>query len=270
MPDSRGHLASFLSFAEQLADAARLETLPRFRASAAIHDKGDHKFDPVTEGDRSAERVQRALIRSRFPEHGILGEEFGAENENAHWRWVLDPIDGTRAFISGAVTWTTLIALEQDRECVLGVIDQPFTGERWTGLNGYSSYSRMGVRTPCRTSDVSALADARIATTDPRPSGYFSPEESAAFGRLADGARLARFSLDAYGYALLAMGEMDLIAESTMKRHDFAALIPVVEGAGGIITDWNGNRPGSDLRGRVVASASSRLHDAALSILSKV
>ncbi len=270
MSNQIGSPAAFLAFAEQLANVARQETLPRFRSGVLITDKGDSAFDPVTEGDRAAERAQRALIRAQFPDHGIYGEEFGSENEQALWRWVLDPIDGTRAFISGSTTWTTLIALEREKEAVLGLIDQPFTEERWIGIEGESSHVRAGMRTTCRTSSVSTLANARVATTDPRPTGYFSPEESNAFERLATRARLARFSLDAYGYGLLALGELDIVAEAAMKRHDFAALIPIVEGAGGVITDWRGNRPNEEERGRVLASANQRLHEAALGILSKI
>ncbi len=269
MSDNLGSLGAFLSFAEQLADAARKETLPRFRTGALITNKGGSVFDPVTEGDREAERAQRALIKAQFPDHGILGEEFGSENEQALWRWVLDPIDGTRAFISGATTWTTLIALEWEKNPVLGLIDQPFTEERWIGIEGKSNHVRIGNTTPCRTSRVETLADSRVATTDPRPTGYFSPEESHSFEQLAARARLARFSLDAYGYGLLALGEVDIVAEAAMSRHDFAALIPIVEGAGGVISDWQGNRPTEEGRGRVLATANPRLHEAALAVLSK-
>lgn len=264
-------LSEFAAFAARLADAARSETLPRFRAGAPVFNKSDRLFDPVTDADREAESVLRKLIKAAYPEHGVLGEEFGAFAPEAEWRWVLDPVDGTRAFISGVASWTTLIALEWRKTPALGVIDQPFTDERWTGFGGETLYSRAGRDRPCRASGVETLAEARISTTDPRGAGgYFTAEEAAAFLAVAEACRLARFSLDAYGYALVASGEIDLVIEAGLNHHDIAALIPVVEGAGGVITDWRGGPPGEDGRGRVLAAASPALHAAALEILSKV
>lgn len=259
---------SLAAFAGRLADAARGETLPRFRAQAEIHNKAGILFDPVTDADREAERALRRLIGAVHPGHGIIGEEFGAENASAEWRWVLDPVDGTRAFICGAASWATLIALERNGAPVLGVIDQPFTDERWVGLQGEATvYARAGARRVCRASGLEALSRARIVTTDPRKEGYFTPEEADAFTALAAKTRVARFSLDAYAYGLLALGEVDLVMEASLNHHDYAALIPVVEGAGGVITGWKGEPVQESDRGRVIAAASAELHAAALEVL---
>jgi len=262
-------LAELCAFAERLADAARAETLPRFRANAEIDSKAGALFDPVTDADREAERTMRRLIAASYPSHGVIGEEFGKTAPEAPYRWVLDPVDGTRAFICGVPSWATLIALERDGKPIVGVIDQPFTGERWIGRAGAGAvYRRSGAAAPCRTSGLAALARARVSTTDPRAAGYFTREEADAFAAVAARARVARFSLDAYGYGLLAKGEIDLVIEASLNHHDVAALIPVVEGAGGVITDWRGEAPGTDDRGRIVAAASPALHAAALEVLS--
>lgn len=251
-------------FAGRLADAARKETLPRFRASAEIFNKAQGEFDPVTAADREAERRLREMIREVYPGHGIIGEEFGAENVGAEWRWILDPVDGTRAFVCGIASWATLVALEKSASPVIGVIDQPFTDERWIGAARQTTYSRGGARTQCRTSGARILSEARVSTTDPRGAGYFSDEEAAAFAAIAECARFVRFSLDAYAYGLLALGELDLVIEASLKHHDFAALIPVIEGAGGVVTDWRGAAPGDAGGGRIVAAATPELHAAAL------
>lgn len=260
----------FLPFAERLADAARAETLPRFRDGGTVADKGGAQFDPVTEADREGERAIRALIAANFPQHGVIGEEFGAEREDAEWRWVLDPVDGTRAFMCGAATWATLIALEHCGAPVAGIIDQPFTDERWIGAGGATSYRRGGQERRCRASAVEMLSEARISTTDPRNTAYFSAEEAKAFLAVANRCRVARFSLDAYAYGLLALGMLDLVIESSLKHHDYAALKPVVEGAGGVITGWDGAPLGACSRGRIIAAATPALHESALKLLREV
>ena len=260
-------LREFRLFAERLADAARAETLPRFRAGAEIVNKAGLSFDPVTDADREGERILRDMIGKVYPRHGLIGEEFGSERAGAEFRWVLDPVDGTRAFVCGAPTWTTLIALERAEDAILGVIDQPFSDERWIGAAGSSLHRRAGVERTCRVSGVTSLADARISTTDPRAHGYFSEPEAEKFARVARLARVARFSMDAYAYGLLALGEIDLVIETGLKRHDYAALKPVVDGAGGFISAWNGGRLGGDDRGSVVAAASRALHASAVEIL---
>lgn len=270
MQDSNYDLEKLRRFAERLADEARKQTLPRFRMGGAIFNKAGAGFDPVTDADREAERKLREIVSAQYPSHGVIGEEFSSHNADAEWRWVIDPVDGTRAFVCGIATWTTLIALERGARPVIGVIDQPFTNERWIGAAGEAYFRSGSSQIKCRTSGVRTLSEARVSTTDPRHTGYFSAAEAEAFGEVADAARFARFSLDAYAYGLLALGELDLVIESSLKHHDIAALIPVVEGAGGVLTDWRGAPPGSDDRGRVIAAASSELHSAALEFLRRV
>ena len=264
-----GDPAAYLPFALRLAEAARRETLPRFRTGLGVFNKAGIWFDPVTDADREAERAQRRLIEAVYPRHGGLGEEFGALRADARLRWVLDPVDGTRAFICGSPTWATLIALEVDARPVLGVIDQPFTDECWTAAGGVGEYRRGAAAAPLRASGETRLEKARIATTDPRRTAYFTAEEAEAFTALAGQCRVARFSMDAYAYGLLAIGHLDLVVESGLQRHDFSALEPVVVASGGVLTDWSGQPPGSDHRGRILAASSPALHAAAIEVLSK-
>jgi myo-inositol-1(or 4)-monophosphatase len=261
-------LREYAVFAERLADAARSETLPRFRAGVAVANKAGIWFDPVTDADREAERLLRKMIAAVYPRHGLIGEEFGSERVDADIRWVLDPVDGTRAFVCGAPTWATLIGVESAGLPVIGVIDQPYTDERWIGAAGATRFVRAERSAPCRTSGLQTLAEARISTTDPRRTAYFTADEAEAFARLAERTRVARFSMDAYAYGLLASGEIDIVCESSLKRHDWCALAPVVEGAGGVITGWRGEPLGDDPRGCVLASASPALHQAALEAIS--
>jgi inositol-phosphate phosphatase/L-galactose 1-phosphate phosphatase/histidinol-phosphatase len=264
-------LAELEVFAQRLADAARGETLPRFRSGTRVFEKAGPIFDPVTDADREAEHVLRAMIHEAYPDHGVLGEEHGVHHAEGPWRWVLDPVDGTRAFMCGMPTWATLIALEHDGVPVLGVIDQPYTGERWVGSAGRAVFRRgSGEERACRTSGVTALGEARISTTDPRPTAYFGPREADAFAHVAAGSRVARFSMDAYAYGLLAIGEIDLVMEAGLKRYDFAALIPIIEAAGGVITNWEGAPAGSDSRGETLAAATPALHEAALARLAEL
>ena len=260
-------LAALVDFAHRLADAARRETIPRFRTALAVDNKIAADFDPVTDADREAERAIRALIEAEQPEHGILGEEFGIHQPEAAHRWVLDPVDGTRSFICGAPTWTTLIALERDREPVLGIIDQPYIGERWCGVPGRTTVTHGGSTRVAKASGCTSLADARISTTDPREAAYFSATEATLFARVAEACKLARFSMDAYAYALLAIGQLDLIVESGLAHYDYAALAPVVRGAGGVITNWTGGSFDADAGGSLVAAATPELHAQALEML---
>lgn len=260
-------LTQYLAFADRLVDAARSETVKRFRGGAAIFNKAGMWFDPVTDGDREAERRIRQLISKMYPDHVVIGEEFGKSGGDGPWRWVIDPIDGTRAFVCGTPTWTTLIALEYEEKPVFGIIDQPWLGETWIGANGVTTYRFRDEERQCKTSGVDDLTRARISTTDPRDKEYFTQREAAAFARLTSATRVARFSMDAYAYALLAIGELDIVAEASLQHHDFAALIPVIEGAGGVITNWRGEPVGTDERGEILASASERLHAAAVDVL---
>ena len=260
-------LEKFAAFAESLADAARAQTLPRFRDGIAVSNKAGASYDPVTDADREGERVQRDMIAKAYPDHGVIGEEFGASHGESPWRWVLDPVDGTRAFVCGIATWTTLIALEYEQRPVLSVIDQPFTDERWIAAGSKTQFRRKGEVVSCRTSPVTDLSTARISTTDPRPTAYFSEHEAAAYARVAELSRIERFSLDAYGYGHIALGELDLIIEAGLQHHDYAALVPVIEGAGGVITNWRGELVGADDRNEVLAAATPELHSAAMEVL---
>ncbi len=257
-------------FAGRLADAARAETLPRFRAGSTIYNKAGVLFDPVTDADREAERAVRRMIAAVYPAHGIIGEEFGAERADADLRWVIDPVDGTRAFVCGVSTWATLIGLEQGARPLIGLIDQPFTDERWIGSKSGAHYWRGGVERACQTSGLKDLKRARLSTTDPRREGYFTGDEATAFARVAAQCQVARFSLDAYAYGLMAIGEIDLVVESSLKHHDYSALAPIVEGAGGVISGWKGELLGECANGRIIAAASNELHAAAVELLQMV
>ncbi len=254
---------------ERVAGAGAAAALARFRSSAGAENKAEGgMYDPVTEGDRAAEQAMRALIGAEFPGHGVLGEEFPETVGDGDWRWVLDPIDGTRGFMSGTPTWTTLVGLEWRGDPRYGAIAQPFTGEMWVGGPSGTQYRNQDGSRPASVSSVSSLREARAATTDPRPVpvGYMSEEESAAVGTLTGLCPVTRFGLDAYAYALLALGHLDLVVEAGLKRYDVSALVPVVRGAGGFITAWDGGPP--ETSGRIVAAATYALHAAALDALS--
>lgn len=245
-------LPELAAFACTLADAARGVTLNA--ADRAAEDKNvGGVYDPVTAADREAERVIRALIEEAFPDHGIAGEEYGEKAGAGRYVWSLDPIDGTRAFICGLPSWTTLIALLEDGAPILGLIDAPALDERYLGFAGASGLAASG----CRT-----LAEARLSTTDPY---LFAGAEADGFERLRRAARLTRYGLDAYSYARLAAGSIDLVAESGLKPHDYNALIPVVRAAGGVIGNWRGEADFSE--GQVLAAATRELFDEAVGVL---
>ena len=251
-------------FAHTLADAARAVTLAHRPPGSNVVDKNaGGLFDPVTEADRQAEQVLRGLIEARFPDHGISGEEFPDRPGSGGLSWSLDPIDGTRSFICGLPTWTTLIALLQDGRPILGVIDAPRLGERYLGLAGAAVLTGSdGTETRLKASGCTRLAQARMATTDPF---LFEGPEAESFDRLRCGSMTQRYGQDAYAYARLAAGSIDLVVESQLKPHDYNALIPVVRGAGGVVTDWRGGSDFSD--GRLVAAATRELLDEALALL---
>ena len=255
-----------IAFAHRLADAAGAVIRPYFRRRIEIADKGAAKgsiFDPVTEADRGAEEAIRALLKSQRPEDGILGEEFGEVAGTSGRRWVLDPVDGTRAFITGRHEWGSLIALEEHGKPVLGILDQPVLGERYIGVNRSASLlTRDGVE-PLGVRACERLEDAVLCAT--HPYAYFERGERAAFRRVSGAVRMSRFGGDCYIFGLLAMGFCDLIVESHFHRWDVAALIPLVEGAGGVITNWQGGR--CDHGGQVVAAGDPRVHAAALALL---
>ncbi|MBE0454021.1 inositol monophosphatase family protein [Roseovarius autotrophicus] len=253
--------------AHVLADAAREAVLPYFRNDALCADNkhGDGGFDPVTEGDRAAERTMRALLERLRPEDGILGEEFGATPGTSGLTWVIDPIDGTRAFMSGAPTWGVLVAVSDHGGPIYGLIDQPYIGERFEGGLGRARLTGpLGERT-LRARGDRALSDAVLFTTFPEVG---SPAEGAGFADLARHVKLTRYGLDCYAYALLAAGHIDLVVEAGLAAYDIQAPIAVIEAAGGIVTDWRGNPVHEG--GRVLAAAGRQQHEAALAILSRV
>ena len=240
-------LDRFLAAAEAAADVAGAVVRPFFRNTFAIDTKSDRS--PVTIADRSAERAMRAVLAERFPDHGVLGEEFGLDRPEARLRWVLDPIDGTRAFVSGRPTFGTLIALLDGETPILGVIDQPVSRERWIGAVGRATVFRgaYGGSPGCRP--CACLADAELSCTSPEMLGPDLPR----WQRLANAVRRNYWGGDCYAHGLLALGQIDVITETTMNLWDWAALVPVVEGAGGKVTDWSGAKlkPGGD--GRVLS-----------------
>ncbi len=224
----------FRAAAIELADRAGAVIRPYFRARLETERKGDES--PVTIADRGAEQAMRTVLQARFPDHGILGEEFGLHNAAAAYRWVLDPIDGTRAFITGRPIFGTLISLMHEGRSILGVIDQPVTGERWIRADGEATvfsgpFGGMPQIRACPT-----LAEAELSCTSPDMLGAHAP----AWRKLAKAVARVTWGGDCYAYGLLALGQIDIIAECDLKIWDWAALLPVVEGAGGRMTDWQG------------------------------
>lgn len=239
--------------AGRLADAAGAAIRPFFRKRFAMEAKSD--LSPVTEADRAAEAAMRAILAQERPDDGVIGEEYGPDRPEAERVWVLDPIDGTRSFVAGRPIFGTLVALLDRGQPMLGLIDQPISGERWVGARDAATTLNGA---PIMTRPCPSLADAHLATTGP---GYFSSESWTAFERARQAARDTLWGGDCYNYGLLAAGHLDLVIEDGLKLYDFAALVPIVEGAGGIMRDWNG-RPldiGSD--GRVIAAGDPRLVD---------
>ena len=247
-----------------LHDAAAAVILPLFRADHGLENKtrpGDAAFDPVTAADRGAEAAIRREIAARFPTHGVIGEEHGEDRPDAEFVWVLDPIDGTRAFIAGLPLWTTLIALRHEARPILGGVGQCFLGELYFGHARGAWRLAGGERQPLRARQNVALARALIATTDPE--ACFDAEERRAWRALRAAARLARLGCDAYAYAMVAAGTLDLVAESGLKCWDIEAAIPLIAGAGGVTADWSGE-PIGPRGGQVILAGSRALLDEAL------
>ncbi|SEL07552.1 myo-inositol-1(or 4)-monophosphatase [Roseovarius azorensis] len=252
--------------AHALADAARGAVLPFFRSMGLTADdkRPDGTFDPVTEADRAVERAMRGVLAVRRPQDGILGEEFGQKAGSSGLTWVLDPIDGTRAFLAGAPTWGVLIAVSDRAGPIYGLIDQPYIGERFEGGFGRARVlGPMGEHVLAVRGDR-ALDQAILSTTFPEVG---SPSEGAAFAEVARKVKFARYGLDCYAYSLLAAGQIDLVIEAGLAAYDIQAPIAVIEAAGGIVTDWQGGPV--HLGGRVVAAAGRQQHEAALEILSR-
>lgn len=251
--------AHYAAFAVATAEAAGAAILPHFRAAIAVTDKaaGRGAYDPVTEADRGAEAAIRAAIAREFPGHGILGEEHGQVAGREPWTWVIDPIDGTRSFILGQLHWATLIALNDGTRPVVGVTHQPFVGETFVGIAGAGAHwQRGGERRAMRTRACPGIAGAAVATTDPRH--FASGRQRAAYALATDGARLVRFGGDCYCYTQLAMGLVDVVIETGLQPYDVQALMPLIEGAGGVITSWTGEPCAQG--GDVLACGDARLH----------
>jgi myo-inositol-1(or 4)-monophosphatase len=256
---------ALLDFAHVLADISGKAILPYFRKPLTVKNKAASSgFDPVTAADRAAERAIRKAVLSHFPDHGIVGEEYGTTPGEGRYRWLIDPIDGTRTFIVGSPLWGTLIGLMDGARPALGLMNQPFTAERVWG-DGRQARWR-GPASKIRRIQTRAcprLADAILTTTHPDLFG--SAAEAARFGEVRSRVRMTRYGGDCYGYCLLAAGSVDLIVEAGLKPYDVAPLIPIIEGAGGIVTTWEG---GSAVDGgRIIAAGDRRVHAEALAIL---
>jgi len=252
----------FATFVDQLAAAASEAILPFFRTSLSIEDKGRSGFDPVTAADRAAEAAMRALIRKHFPGHGIIGEEFGAERVEAEYVWALDPIDGTKSFICGLPIWGTLIALTRAGAPVYGMMHQPFTRERFTGDGAAARYRGPSGERGLQVRQCASLADAILATTSPL---LMNEADRRSFSRVEQAVRLSRYGGDCYAYCMLAAGHIDLVIETELKAYDVLPLIPIITGAGGVITSWEGGP--ATAGGRVIAAGDARAHQAAMALL---
>jgi histidinol phosphatase-like enzyme (inositol monophosphatase family) len=230
-------LPRLLTFADTLADAARTAILPYFRATHTIDNKGGDRFDPVTDADKAAEAAMRARIEREFPDHAILGEEYGERDGASGYQWVLDPIDGTRAFISGLTSWGVLIGLYHEGQPLIGVMDQPYLDERYRGWNDGANFTTRGETQALKTRACESVGDAVLSSTDPY---LFHGAEADAFARARKAAKLTRYGYDCYAYAMVAAGYMDCVIENGLKPFDIAALIPIVRGAGGDVVSWSG------------------------------
>jgi histidinol-phosphatase len=254
---------AFLAMAHSLADQASAVILPHFRTDLRVDHKGGNALDPVTEADRTAEAAMRATLAKAYPDHGIIGEELGSERTDALYCWVLDPIDGTRAFIMGQPLWGTLIGLLAHGRPLLGLMHQPFTGERFYTGATEAYFRHDGSERRLRTRSCPSLSEAFLASTS--PDLFTSEDEQHRFAVLSARVRLRRFGGDCYNYCLLAAGHIDLVVEADLKPYDILPLMPIIERAGGIVTTWDGG----DARGggRILAAGDRRLHTQAMDVL---
>jgi myo-inositol-1(or 4)-monophosphatase len=253
----------FAAFVDRLATVSGDAILPFFRTSLGVENKGGAgNFDPVTAADRAAETTMRTLIRQTFPGHGIIGEEFGNERTDAEYVWVLDPIDGTKSFITGMPAWGTLIALTRSGAPVYGMMHQPFTRERFTGDNNAARYRGPVGERALRVRRCGELGEAILMTTSPL---LMTEKDRAAFGKVEAAAKLSRYGGDCYAYCMLAAGHVDLVIETELKPYDILPLIPIIAGAGGVVTGWDGGSPKAG--GRIVAAGDPRVHEAAMKLL---
>ncbi len=267
-PKARAAVPFFelLNLAHDLADLSETEVLKHFRKHVAVENKSRSGFDPVTEADKAAERIIAKSLKSRFPGHSLTGEEFGHVHGSAPYRWVIDPIDGTRAFIMGSPLWGTLIGLLEGDSPVLGIMNQPFTGERyWSGEKASFVRVRNGKPQRIRTRTCPRLADATLTTT--HPDLFETRHQQNVHKALGRSVRMTRYGGDCYHFALLASGFIDAVFEAGVKSYDVVALIPIIERAGGCVTAWDGGPAING--GNVIATGDPRLHEAALKLISK-
>jgi len=262
---SPDRIAALEAFILELNAASAAAILPLFRADHGLENKHEAigKFDPVTAADKGAEAAIRAAVARRFPEHGFIGEEYGEERPDAEFVWVLDPIDGTRAFIAGLPVWTTLIGLRFQGEPALGSIGQPYVDEIFLGSAAGARLVSRGSVTPLRVRPCPQLTDAVIATTD---QNLFDGSETGAWEQVRATARLARYGCDAYAYAMIALGTLDMVIEPGLKPWDIEAAIPVIEGAGGVVTDWRGRPLGREAGQTVLCGDRRCLEEALVSL----
>jgi myo-inositol-1(or 4)-monophosphatase len=258
---------AYLEFARMTAERAGHAILPHFRADLAVEDKRNFMgYDPVTVADHAAEQVIRDAIKATYPDHGIHGEEHGREPGSARFTWVIDPIDGTKSFILGQLHWGILIALHDGSAPVVGVAHQPFVGETFLGIAGAHAHWRRGDQVRAlRTRACARIEDAMVVTTDPRQ--FQTATEQSALAAVSHGARFLRYGGDCYCYTQLAMGLVDVVIENGLQAYDVQALIPIVQAAGGVITDWRGGP--CDAGGGVIACGDPALHDHLLKVLQK-
>ncbi len=249
-------LIEIARFAEDIATRSRAIALRNFRHPLAIDSKADDS--PVTKADREVEQALRQAIARRYPDHGILGEEYGTQHTDAEFVWSIDPIDGTRSFISGNPLWGTLLGLLHRGNPVFGLIDIPATSERWAGMANHCA-TLNGVR--CSTRSTATLDSAILYATDP---DIFKAEDARCFESLSQAVYLRRYGGDCYSYGLLASGCIDLVMEAGLQPYDYLAVAPVIKAAGGVITDWEGQPLTMHSRGQVLAAANAGLHRQAL------
>jgi myo-inositol-1(or 4)-monophosphatase len=253
----------FAAFVDELASVSGETIRPFFRTALGVENKSaGGGFDPVTAADRAAEAAMRALIKKTFPAHGVVGEEFGPERPDAEYVWVLDPIDGTKSFICGMPAWGTLIALTRRGQPIYGMMHQPFTREHFVGDGTAAHYRGPAGDRALRARPCAALQDAVLLTTSPL---LMREADRNLFQRVEGAVRLSRYGGDCYAYCMLAAGHIDLVIETELKPYDVLPLIPIIEGAGGVITTWENGRPHEG--GRVIAAGDRRLHRQALELL---
>lgn len=249
------------------ADTAAAITLPRFRTALAVDNKLAVGFDPVTDADREAESAIRELISRRFPDHAIIGEEWDDKHSDSPFTWIIDPIDGTRAFVTGVPVWGTLVGLMHNGRAVAGLMAQPFTGEVYLSLPGDASFHRGTQSQALATSAVTEIGKAKLTTTSPDLflNEVGGRDVAGPWQRISTAALTVRYGLDCYGYCLLAAGHLDLVVEAGLKNVDIAPLIPLIVNAGGVVTTWEGGP--AEEGGTCIAAATPELHAAALKLL---